>query len=403
VFGDLRVVSLARDISGAYCAKLLRDAGADVVLVEPPGGAPLRTWSAGGADLQGEDGALFRFLHGGLRSVIGDAGPWIAAADVVVCDELDALDVDTLRRDHPALVVVTITPWGWAGPWRDRPATEFTVQAAAGSSGQRGVPDRPPIAVGARLAQWIAGTYAGAGAAAAAYGARRHGRGEHVDVALLDCIAVTMTNFAPVFASFEGWPADPGPTRTAYIPGIEPTADGWVGVTAMTWQQLQDFFRMVERPDWAEDRTLATRPGREARQDEIMKSVRAWTRRHLTEEVIEQASAYRIPTVAITRPDAVPELEQLVVRGVFEPHPGADFVQPRPPYRVDGTRLTEAAPAPRLGVDAGRPWSPQAAPSSEPATTPALPLAGLKVADFTIFWAGPTCTQTLAAWGAVVF
>jgi crotonobetainyl-CoA:carnitine CoA-transferase CaiB-like acyl-CoA transferase len=168
VLDGLRVVSVARGIPGAYCAKLLADAGAEVVLVEPADGVPLRRWSASGADLNGDDGALFRFLHAGQRSVTDDPSPWIDGADVVITDELDGVDVDALRTAHPALVVVTITPWGWEGPWRDRSANEFTLQAWAGSSGQRGTPDRPPLAVGARLAEWIAGTYAGAGAAAAA-------------------------------------------------------------------------------------------------------------------------------------------------------------------------------------------------------------------------------------------
>src|SRR6185295_14285605 len=99
-------------IPGAYCAKLLADAGADVVLLEPPDGAPLRTWTASHTELHGEDSALFRFLHAGQRSVTGDAAPWIAGSDVVITDELDGIHVDTLRAAHLSLVVVTITPWG---------------------------------------------------------------------------------------------------------------------------------------------------------------------------------------------------------------------------------------------------------------------------------------------------
>ena len=401
MFEDLRVVSLSRGIAGAYCAKLLGDAGADVVLVEPDGGIPLRRRVACGADPGARDGALFRFLHAGVRAVSGDPGPWIAAADVVVSDEVDGVDVEALLAANPALVVVTITPFGWAGPWRDRPATEFTLQAWGGSSGQRGTPDRPPIAVGAALPEWLAGAYAGAGAAAAARAARATGHGEHVDVAVLDVIAVTMTNFGPVFSSFEGWPADPGPARTSYLPGIEPSSDGWVGFTAMTWAQIQDFLRLVERFDWAEDRTLATRPGREARRTEWEAATHAWTTRHTTAEIVEQANLWRVPTVPIERPDTVVELEHLRARGVFVPSADGDFVQPRRPYLVDGRAAPPPEPAPAPAEDASaRPWAPRTPPDRTGGRR--LPLAGIRVADFTIFWAGPSCTQTLAAWGADV-
>jgi len=400
VFEDLHVVSLARGIAGAYCAKLLGDAGADVVLVEPPGGAPLRRWTACGRDPGENDGALFRFLHAGARAVASDPGDWVAAADVVVCDELDGVDVGAARMANPAVVVVTITPFGWEGPWRDRPATEFTLQAWGGSSGQRGTPDRPPLAAGARLAEWIAGACAAGGGAAAARSAAASGQGDHVDVAVLDAIAVTMANFGPVFSSLEGWPADPGPQRTSYLPGIEPASDGWVGFTAMTWAQIQDFLRLIQRFDWAEDRTLATRPGREARRAEWLAATHAWTTTHTTAEIVEEATLWRVPTVAIERPDTVLDLEQLRVRGVFVPSAEGDFMQPRRPYSLGGRPVQPPGRAPALEANCGdAPWP--ARPRC-PSTGRRLPLAGIRVADFTIFWAGPSCTQTLAAWGADV-
>ena len=409
MFEDLRVVHLAGGIAAAYCAKLLVDAGADVVLVEPDTGAPLRRWTTSDADLDGRDSALFRFLHAGQRSVTGDPAPWFTAADIVVCDELDGVDVEALRAANPAAVVVTITPFGWEGPWRDRPATEFTLQAWGGSSGQRGTPERPPLAVGARLPEWISGTYAAAGGAAAARAARATGHGEHVDVAILDVIAVTMANFVPVFASLEGWPDDPGPARTSYLPGIEPASDGWVGFTAMSWTQIQDYLRLIERYDWAEDRSFATRPGREARREEWVAATHAWTTARTTDEIVEQANLWRVPTVAIERPDTVTHLAPLEARGVFDKSAEGDFVAPRRPYLVNG----EANPPPRPAPPAPPPAPSgddrvdglalaHARSSSSPVGDRALPLAGIRVADFSGFWAGPTCTQTLAALGADV-
>ena len=87
--GGIRVVDLSTGIAGPYCTKMLADAGADVVKVEPPGGDPLRRWSATGAEPDGRDGALFRFLNTSKRSVVAAPDdPAVAAlardADLVV-------------------------------------------------------------------------------------------------------------------------------------------------------------------------------------------------------------------------------------------------------------------------------------------------------------------------------
>jgi crotonobetainyl-CoA:carnitine CoA-transferase CaiB-like acyl-CoA transferase len=115
----VRVVDLTTDIAGPYCTKVLADAGADVVKVEPSSGDPLRQWGSG---------ALFEFLNTSKRSVHGEAEDLAAAADVLVAG--GPVDLPALWEANPALVVVTITPFGSHGPWADRPSTEFTLQAA---------------------------------------------------------------------------------------------------------------------------------------------------------------------------------------------------------------------------------------------------------------------------------
>jgi crotonobetainyl-CoA:carnitine CoA-transferase CaiB-like acyl-CoA transferase len=130
----VRVVDFTTDIAGPYCTKVLADAGADVVKVEPPTGDPLRSWGSG---------ALFEFLNTSKRPINGSAGELVAAADLLVTGE--PVDLDALWTVNRALVVVTITPFGCEGPWADRPSTEFTLQAACGSTGQRGLPEQPPL------------------------------------------------------------------------------------------------------------------------------------------------------------------------------------------------------------------------------------------------------------------
>ncbi len=188
----LRVIDLSTWIAGAYCTKLLADGGAEVIKVEPPEGDPLRRWSASGAAIPSDaDGALFNFLSTSKQSIVVDAEnpgdleslqALVATADAIVWSggsrvaEHDALAPCEILRMHPHLTVASITPFGLEGPWRDNPATEFTLQAWSGAiiGLARGRPDRAPVFVGGQIGEWLAGTFAAIGILAAG---RRTGSG----------------------------------------------------------------------------------------------------------------------------------------------------------------------------------------------------------------------------------
>src|SRR5439155_914065 len=114
--------------------------------------------------------------------------------------------------------------------------------------------ERPPLAAGGRLGEWLGGGYAAIGALAAAIGARRTGRGQHVDLSLLEVVHLSMAPFTTVVASFGGPSAAYG--RTVEIPSIEPAADGWIGFCTITNQQWRDFLVLVERGDLVDDPEL---------------------------------------------------------------------------------------------------------------------------------------------------
>ena len=393
---DLRVLAVTEGVAGGYCSKLLADAGADVVLVEPDGGSPLRHWSASGRRPKGEDGALFRYLHASQRSVVGDWRELVDRADMVVTD-VRGLVPEVV----PGRVVVTITPFGTEGPWADLPATEFTLQAWSGSTASRGTRDRPPVAAGGRIGLWVGGTCAAMAGLAAMRTARATGRGEHVDVSILEAMCVTMVPFPTLFASFVGGRTAPGPPRSIEIPSVEPTADGWVGFTTISAQQFQDFLLLIERPDLIDDADLAMAFSRNQRVKEFLPIIAEWTTKRTTEEVIEQATLLRIPVTPIGNGALVPTLEHFRERGVFVESPGGGFVQPRIPYRLDGRPPTDLRPPPSAGADSGAvAWTRRAAAAEGGA--PQLPLEGVRIVDFTAFWAGPAATQAMAALGAEV-
>ena len=406
---NVRVVDLSTGIAAAYAAKLFADAGADVVKVEPPAGDPLRRWSATGAPLGDRDGALFRFLHHGVRSVIGtveDASvdELIVGADLIIDSAVPAeLDGAALCARVPGLVVVSVTPFGRTGPYAGRPATEFTCQAESGCLAGRGTPDRPPIMAGGRIGEWVTGTYAAVAAAAALLRARRTGHGECVDVSMLELLNVAGTSYADLVWSLYGRPPldQAPPPRLFETPSIEPTADGWVGFTTNSRQQFDDFLVLIERPDLLGDEHLARVNGRMRRIAEWNEIVRSWTTRHTTAEILEAAAVLRIPVAPIGNGATVQDVDHFVERGVFVDDPVGEFRQPRRPWRLGFEDPPPPRPAPRLGEHTGtiEPRTPDR-PAAMGAS--ALPLSGIRVLDLTAWWAGPAAAHMLATLGADV-
>jgi crotonobetainyl-CoA:carnitine CoA-transferase CaiB-like acyl-CoA transferase len=387
---DVRVVDRTQQIAGPYCTKLFADGGADVVKVEPPTGDSLRGWGSGG---------LFEYLNASKRSVQGDDTALLEAADVLVAD--GAVDVAALQANNPGLVVVTISLFGCDGPWAQRPATEFTLQAACGSTGSRGLPETPPVAAGGRLGEWLTGTYAAIGALAALRSARRTGMGEHVDVAMLDCMAVSMVPYPSVFAEFLGWPPMEGTGRTIEVPSIEPSADGFVVFTTNSAQQYESLLVMIQRPDLLEDKGLARAMTRFRRRDEFFAAVREYTTKRSSAELLAEAGDLRIPAGPVLNGATICGFEQFADRGVFVPAPSGRFRQPRVPYRISGATPPAFSAAAAAGADTARvDWQPRPAPpASEDGQ---LPLTGVRILDCTAWWAGPSALHALACLGADV-
>jgi crotonobetainyl-CoA:carnitine CoA-transferase CaiB-like acyl-CoA transferase len=415
---DYVIVDLSTGIAGAYCTKLLADGGATVIKVEPPGGDPLRRWSASGATIPvGGDGALFSFLSSSKESVVVDpAGELaqvidlLAGADAVVWSkgsvlaELAALSPDAIGQAAPHLTVTTITPFGTDGPWCDRAATELTLQAWSGAvvGLGRGAPDRAPIFVGGQIGEWLTGTYAAIGTIVSL--GRTDPGGETVDVSMLEVLALSMTYYPVTFADMVGRPFRTG--RSIVTPGVEATSDGLVGVGVGTGQQWLDFCVMVDHPEWMEDRKLFANRGH------LAPEIATWMAQHTTDEVLEIAGTWRIPHAPIGNGATIATTDHFEARRSIVKNARDGFDEPDRPYRFDPPLLATPRPAPRLdehsptnfggsGPDAGAGSSLQSS-HRDPATDDPPPLAGLRVLDLTAFCAGPLCTHVLALLGAEV-
>ena len=397
----IRVVDLSTEIAGPYCTKLLADAGAEVVKFEDADGDPLRSWGASASE--GLDGALFEFLNTSKRGAAGtitDAHvvDRCVVADVVVHNAPPGtFPVAPLLERNPSLVIASISPFGQDGPWADRPATEFTIQAHCGSIGSRGLPEQPPLAAGGRLGEFMTGTYTAVAIAAAVRRAQRTGHGEHLDVAMLPVMSLTMNTYAMVFAEMLGWPDIARPARAVEVPSIEPTTDGYAVFTTNSAQQLADFLVLIERPDQleAEDsKDWFSHAGRFQRRDEFNAMTRAFTSVRSTDEVLTAAELLRIPSGPVGYGPTVTTFDHFRARGAFVESPSGRFVQPRVPFKITGVTPQPFTRAPARNADDAPPW-----PERDPRAvtgSPALPLDGVRILDLTAWWAGPAAGHLLA-------
>jgi crotonobetainyl-CoA:carnitine CoA-transferase CaiB-like acyl-CoA transferase len=409
---DLRVIDFSDNIAGSYATKLLADAGAEVIKIEPATGDPMRCWSGqrqrSDAAQSDSDSALFQFLNTSKKSVTGEFGDahvseMVSTANIVVNTFAPgAINADQFCEQFPHLVLLSITPFGHTGPYRDRAATEFILQAESGSLSGRGLPDQPPFMAGGRITEWVGGTYAAVAALAACRKASDCGVGDHIDFSLLEVMNIAGTSYVDLMASLAGRPEISAPVRTVEIPSIEPTRDGWVGFTTNSFQQYADFLVLIGRTDLLEDKELASIYGRTARLEEWNAIVHQWTRQKTTAEIVEAAALLRIPVAPVNNGRTVLEHEHFRARGVFVKNPGGNFLQPRSPYTVNGQSPGTLQAAPSIGQHNHTitPRRPRRFAQQTPAEN--RPLAGIRVLDATAWWAGPSATQMLAHLGAEV-
>jgi crotonobetainyl-CoA:carnitine CoA-transferase CaiB-like acyl-CoA transferase len=406
------VIDLSTWIGGAYCTKLLADGGAEVIKVESPDGDPLRRWSASGSVVSPDaDGALFNFLNASKRSVVVQSESaddlaslhrLLASADVVVWSrgspvaEHSTLDPREVLRSQPHLIVTSITPFGLEGPWSDKAATEFTLQAWSGAivGLARGRPDRAPVFVGGQIGEWLSGVFGAIGTLAASR--RIHSDGELVDVSMLEALAMCLTYYPVTFNDQLGRPM----RRRRFVPtpGVGAARDGLVGLGCGTGQQWLDFCAMIEHPEWMEDPKLFVE------RTALAPVIDAWIAEHTVEEVLDLASAFRIPNAPIANGSNVTTFEHFQQRGSFVANPRDGTANPRPPFRLGAARLRSPEPAPRLGehsIDAALQREARSRTRTG-AVSAVLPFLGLRVLDITAYWAGPLTGHLLALLGAEV-
>jgi len=362
----VKVVELARILAGPWAGQTLADLGAEVIKVESPHGDDTRKW--GPPFVENEEGrvdaAYFHACNRGKQSVVADFNKsddlafvkrLIADADIVIENfkvgglVRFGLDYQTLAKDHPALVYCSITRFGQTGPYAARAGYDVIVQGMSGMMDLTGDPDGPPQKIGVALADIISGLYAVIGIQTALSLRERTGKGQHIDIALLDSMVGVLANQAQNLFVSGVAPRRMGnahPNLAPYQPF--PVADGHFILAVGNDGQFARLCEIVDRADLASDPDFATNPARVADRDRLIAELGTAFSGRTKQDILAACEAAGIPAGPINALDDVFDDPQVLARGLRIDLPGGTSGV-RTPIRFSDAALQLNVPAPELG------------------------------------------------------
>jgi crotonobetainyl-CoA:carnitine CoA-transferase CaiB-like acyl-CoA transferase len=321
----VRVVELARYISGPYCGMVLADLGADVLKVETPGGDPSRhegPWVDGRSGYYAQMNRNKRGVVLDTRSQDGIARlrELLAEADVFIENfrpgvlESMGLGIDRLAALNPGLIVVSVSGFGRSAPMNDRAAFDCILQVLTGLAWTTGASDdHEPLLIGTYLVDVAAGLSASIGALAALAQRARDGRGQHVDATMLDA-ALALLGVEVIAAAGTG--EDPvrvrNEDRTSAPANAYRARDGWVYVHAGPDHFWRRAMQALGQEQALELEELSTEAARLAHRELADDFLVAWVHEHDVAEAIATLGDAGVPVArvnTITEAIADPELE----------------------------------------------------------------------------------------------
>lgn len=262
-------------------------------------------------DLKHAEGiALFRRLVGKSDVVVDNFTVGVAARLGV--------DYERLAAINPRIISCALTGFGSSGPDRDLKAYDVTVQAAAGLMSVTGLPGQPPMKAGTALSDAIAGTFAMAGVLAALFDRTRTGRGQFVDVSMVDCLFSLLFDDPIDWYERLGVPVRQGNRIMRFSPiNTYRTTDGWAVLGAATAAQWHGVLKALERSDLIGHPNWSSLDWRVAHDAEVDALVRDWASRHTTDEAVGAMLAAGAIASVIRGPDELAAWPHLRARDMY--------------------------------------------------------------------------------------
>ena len=373
----LRVLDLSRILAGPSATQLLADLGAEVIKVERPGsGDDTRGWGPPFVtDAKGaETGASAYFLSAnrGKHSVaINIADPrgqalvqrLAAGADILVENFKPGdlarygLDYPTLGAANPRLIYCSISGFGQTGPNAHRAGYDFLVQGEGGLMSLTGMADGPPVKAGVGIADLMCGMYAAVGILAAVAARQVSGRGQHIDVALMDAQVAMLVNQGVGFLTDGQVPPRRGNDHPTIVPyGTFPARDGSFILAVGNDGQFGRFAALAGAPGLASDARFASNAARVRNRDVLIALIGALTAGRSVQDWLACCAAANIPAGPVQDLAQVFASPQVAARGMRVdlalPDGGVAALIGNP-LKMSQTPVTYAKAPPALGADTG--------------------------------------------------
>jgi len=339
----VRILDLSRVLAGPWASQMLADMGADVIKVERPGGGDeTREW---GPPWHGQDAdrvsAYFLSCNRGKRSIAVDFSHpeganivrQLALESDIVLENFrpgklarHGLDHESLRQAHPGLIYCSITGFGQTGPYRNRAGYDLLIQAMGGLMSVTGMPDDvggEPVKAGVALTDIMTGLYASNACMAALIERGRTGRGQYVDLALLDVQVAAMANQAMNYLVSGDSPSRLGSAHPNIVPyQAFPASDGYFIVAVGNDAQFVRLCQAIGQPEMADLPEYASNARRVQHREALITFLRERFQQQPCAYWLETLEAASVPAGPVNNMEQVFSDPQVQARGLSQSLPG---------------------------------------------------------------------------------
>ena len=329
----LKVIELARILAGPWIGQSLADLGAVVIKVESPDGDDTRRWGPPFVERDGDHtAAYFYAANRGKTSICADfrtaegqqtVRDLVADADILIENfkvgglKKYGLDYDSLTALNPRLIYCSVTGFGQDGPDAQKPGYDFMIQGLSGLMSITGEPDGAPQKLGVAVTDIVTGLYGTIGILAAVEQRHRTGKGQHLDMSLLDCATALLANQAMNQLVTGENPPRLGNAHPNIAPyQVVPTSDGHIIIAVGNDSQFQRLCGVLDLPDLAANRDYETNARRVANRAPLTSDIEAATSTWTSANLLAALDAEKIPSGPINSVDQALSHPQIQARGM---------------------------------------------------------------------------------------